>query len=255
LRRDEPLCWIDLPSLAPPWHVSADVLADNFPDAEDGDALFPWLDPPTGPADVDETACLRLQITYAAAIADFDARIGQIIDHLNDRDALNGMTVIVTANAGLALGEHGYIGEHRAWLHEEIVHVPLLVRLPGGTEAGLRIAALTQPADLLATIGETAGLPLAVEGQSVLPLIREEAELIREMACSRLIIGDSEELAARTPDWHLVVPITTPRDDPPRLPQLFVKPDDRWEVNDVRQQHLELADELEARLREATRSA
>lgn len=250
LRGDEPLCWIDLPSLAPPWQVPEDILTDNFPDAEDEDGLSPWLDPPTGPADHDETASLRLQITYAAAVADFDARIGQIIEHLRERDALDSTMIVVTANAGLALGEHGYVGEHRAWLHEEIVHVPLIVRMPAAQDAGLRIAALTQPADVLAMIAEAAGLPAPSEGQSALPLIRGEVEQLHNIACSRLVIGDSEELAARTLEWHLVVPVTTPRDDPPRPSQLFVKPDDRWEVNDVRQQHLDLAEELEARLRE-----
>jgi hypothetical protein len=35
----------------------------------------------------------------------------------------------------------------------------------------------------------------------------------------------------------------------PRGPQLYVKPDDRWEVNDVRQHHLEVAEHLEDVLR------
>jgi hypothetical protein len=38
--------------------------------------------------------------------------------------------------------------------------------------------------------------------------------------------------------------------------ELYVKPDDRWEVNNVRQHHLELAERLEQTLRgfvEATR--
>lgn len=250
LRGHDRLFWIDLPSLAPPWQVPDDILAENFPDAEDEDRLSPWLDPPIGPADPDETACLRLQITYAAAVTAFDAWLGEVIDHLRERSVLDETVIIVTANSGLALGEHGYIGEHRAWLHEEVAHLPLLLRMPESQDAGLRIAALTQPADMLATIAELGGLPSPGQAASLLPLIRGDVDLIRQMTCSRLCIGDSEELAARTPEWHLVVPLSTPRDDPPRPPQLFVKPDDRWEVNDVRQQYLEIAEELEARLRE-----
>jgi hypothetical protein len=43
-----------------------------------------------------------------------------------------------------------------------------------------------------------------------------------------------------------------------RSPQLYVKPDDRWEVNNIRQHHLELAERLEQTLRgfvEATRQS
>jgi hypothetical protein len=37
--------------------------------------------------------------------------------------------------------------------------------------------------------------------------------------------------------------------DPPRPAQLYVKPDDRWEVNNVLQHHLELSEHLEQTLR------
>ena len=38
--------------------------------------------------------------------------------------------------------------------------------------------------------------------------------------------------------------------DDPREPLLFEKPDDRWEVNDLRTRHLDQAEELERTLRE-----
>jgi hypothetical protein len=38
-------------------------------------------------------------------------------------------------------------------------------------------------------------------------------------------------------------------DTPPRQPQLYVKPDDRWEVNNVLEQQQEVADHLELTLR------
>src|SRR5207253_1257627 len=54
----------------------------------------------------------------------------------------------------LRLGEHGVIGPARAWLHEELVHVPLLIRFPRRQQEGLRMNTLTQPADLARTIEE-----------------------------------------------------------------------------------------------------
>jgi hypothetical protein len=64
-----------------------------------------------------------------------------------------------------------------------------------------------------------------------------------------LALGYSVEWSIQTAGWALLLPLSTPPKDPLRSPQLFVKPDDRWEVNDVRQHHLELADEMEQTLR------
>ena len=89
----------------------------------------------------------------------------------------------------------------------------------------------------------------------MLPLLRGETESIRTHACSQLKIGDSCEWALRTPHWALLLPISASSAGLPAA-ELYVKPDDRWEVNNVRQHHLELAERLEQTLRsfvEATR--
>ena len=47
---------------------------------------------------------------------------------------------------------------------------------------------------------------------------------------------------------RLLLPRGQAADDPPRSAQLFVKPDDRWEVNDVRHHHVEWSEALEKTL-------
>ena len=49
---------------------------------------------------------------------------------------------------------------------------------------------------------------------------------------------------------EVVDDLAVPADDAPRGPQLYVKPDDRWEVNDLRQHNLDLVEEHEKTLRE-----
>jgi hypothetical protein len=51
----------------------------------------------------------------------------------------------------------------------------------------------------------------------------------------------------RTPEWSFVLPAARSQDSTPRL---YVRPDDHWEVNDVRQHHLELTEALEKTLRD-----
>src|SRR5262249_26588638 len=88
------------------------------------------------------------------------------------------------------------------------------------------------------------------DGQSVWPLIRGEANELRAHALSGLSVGNGVEWALRTREWAFLLPITPFTGDSPRSAQLYVKPEDRWEVNDVRQHHLELAEEFEKKLRE-----
>jgi hypothetical protein len=61
--------------------------------------------------------------------------------------------------------------------------------------------------------------------------------------------GEVIEWALRTPEWGFLLPVQPAADHPPRLPQLYVKPDDRWEVNHVLQHHLEWGEHLEQVLR------
>jgi arylsulfatase A-like enzyme len=240
--------WFDLPSLTPPWTFAEQYFAHYFPeDDEEEESLTPWPDPPTGPLPVDGWNLERLQNTYAAAVTFLDEKVGQVITAL---DSLReDLVLMVTADCGFALGEHGHVGEHRAWLHEELWHVPLIVRFRHGKDGGRRVGALTQPVDLFATVLEVLELTSSPShGFSMLPLIRGESAAIRPYACAGLHIGETQEWALRTPNWLLLSPRVQRADDPPRLSQLFVKPDDRWEVNDVRNHHFEWAEVLEKTL-------
>src|SRR5262249_58710595 len=80
-------------------------------------------------------------------------------------------------------------------------------------------------------------------GCRLVPLVYGAAEKVRDFVCSWLPTAAS----LRTSEWALVLPELR---NPAATPRLFVKPDDRWEVNDVSQHHMELTDELEQKLRE-----
>jgi arylsulfatase A-like enzyme len=249
------IVWIDGPSLAPPWRLPDDLLTVYAEEEElDVQAL---ADPKVGLAEPGSDELDRVQTAYAAVVTFFDAQIGRLMDHLREDGVLDRLLLCITASCGLPLGEHGMIGTHRAWMHDELVHVPLIMRLPAADRAGLRIAALTQPVDLAPTFAELLGTPLSdAQGRSLAPLMRGEADDVRPYAACGLRLGDSEEWLLRTPERALLVPIQVPAGDPPRQAQLYVKPDDRWEVNDLAQRHGEEAEQLHQTLRafvEATR--
>jgi hypothetical protein len=231
-----------------PREIAAPAEAESEP-------VSPFFDPPTGPFDrADPAAWEWLHRTFAAVVTSLDAELGAIFDQLQTRGLDQTATWVVTSDHGYPLGEHGQVGIHRPWLHEELVHVPLIVRFPGAAEAGRRVPSLTQPVDLAPTLLELFGAELpttSIHGHSLLPLVRGEVEAVRPYALSGLTQNGATEWAIRTAEWAYLLPGPRPDTDPPRQPQLFEKPDDRWEVNDLQRQHLDLAERLDAVLRQA----
>src|SRR5206468_2213320 len=97
--------------------------------------------------------------SYAAAVTYLDAGVGRLLDALAGTDGGEDVVVLLTADVGFPLGEHGVVGPVRPWLHDEAVHLPLVFRLPGRDEAGRRVEALTQAVDLAPTLADVFEVP------------------------------------------------------------------------------------------------
>ena len=269
------LLWVEIDRFVPPWDVPRDVFEayveglfedeapydptehDNSVEAErpvaPDDAIEPWADPATGWFDADDLPSWELLHTsFAAAVTTFDADFARLWATFErygwDADA----NVVVTADRGTPLGQHGVIGPHRPWMHEELVHLPLLVRLADGAHGGRRVAALTQPPDLMPTIlaWHAVEAGSAIDGVSLVPLCDGRAFPDR-IGYGGLTLNGVSEWYLRTETRHLIVPgiAAGDDDDEPRPVMMFSKPDDRWEVNDVWAHFVEEADVLEAQLR------
>ncbi|VTU00213.1 sulfatase : Arylsulfatase A family protein OS=Singulisphaera acidiphila (strain ATCC BAA-1392 / DSM 18658 / VKM B-2454 / MOB10) GN=Sinac_7268 PE=4 SV=1: Sulfatase [Gemmataceae bacterium] len=211
-------------------------------------AIPPWSDPPTGPFDAkDPDAWEWLHSTFAAVVTALDAELGQVFEALKARGLDQSAAWVVTSDFGYPLGEHGQVGPHRPWLHTELVHLPLIVRLPGAAEACRRVTGFTQPPDLAPTLRDLFGLP--ADGMSLLPLARGAAESTRPHAVTSLELNGASERALRTDEFAFLLPLAVPEGEA-REPLLYDKPDDRWEVNDMRARKIDQADELERELRE-----
>jgi arylsulfatase len=119
----------------------------------------------------------RLVAAYDANLAYADSELGELRRVLEAQGLWERSVLIVTADHGEALGEHGFIG-HNKQVHEESAHIPLLIRFPGnGVPRGVRVKALTDLLDLAPTIAEIFGLEAgeaepgpAVAGTSLLSL-------------------------------------------------------------------------------------
>lgn len=254
------LLWIDIDDLLPPWSVDddgRDEFFDSEIDGEDGDAdevsaragIEPWYGPvPDSIGPDDEGSFQRLQRTYAAAVASLDRALGRLWKDCDKAGWGDDALWLVTSPTGFPLGEHGAVGLARSDLHEELIHLPLLLRWPRDEFAGLRVSAFTQPPDIAATLRAVFGLAPtsdAAAGHSLVTLARGEAGPIRAHALSVLPGATGRQMCVRTPEWFL---LGTDNSDTTR--RLYVKPDDRWECNDVAQHHPETVAELEHVIRE-----
>jgi len=112
---------------------------------------------------------------YDANLARADAAVGSVRQALEAAGLWERTAVIVAADHGEALGEHGFIG-HNEQLYDESVHIPLVLRLPRGP-AGLRLGALVDLLDIAPTVADIFGLggdggsAPAFQGESLLGLL------------------------------------------------------------------------------------
>ncbi len=111
---------------------------------------------------------------YDGEIAFTDKHVGRILDAIAAAPWGARTAVIVTSDHGEAFGEHNKFVRHGVMLWEELVHVPLLIHVPG--VASSRFAVPRSAIDLTPTMLELMGVPAPtgagfdfVSGVSLLP--------------------------------------------------------------------------------------
>ncbi len=111
---------------------------------------------------------------YDGEIAAVDEQVGRLLTSLASRGLVERTVVVVTADHGEGLGEHGEL-THGLLLYESTLRVPLLLRAPGVLPAGQRISAALSLVDLAPTLAgllsipffDTAPEPTALRGRDL----------------------------------------------------------------------------------------
>jgi arylsulfatase A-like enzyme len=118
---------------------------------------------------------------YDAGIAFMDSELKRLFDGMKQVGLYDNTLIIVTSDHGEAFGEHDDLG-HPASVHQELVHVPLLIKYPRSvpSEAGRQIEATVSGVDLLPTVLDTIGivLPPNLQGQSLRTLGPDDARVV-----------------------------------------------------------------------------
>jgi arylsulfatase A-like enzyme len=93
---------------------------------------------------------------YERAVSYTDAQIGRLLDLLERRDLMRNTAIILVSDHGEEFLERGRWGHFESNLYDEILHVPLILRLPG-MDQGKIVKNQVRTLDIMPTILEVCG--------------------------------------------------------------------------------------------------
>lgn len=241
--------WIHARGMAAPWDAplqlrNALIEEDDPPPPQDARVPQRALGDDPDPDEIHGAAC-----AYAGQVMLLDTCLAALLGQMREQSLSETTLFVLVGLRGFPLGEHRQLGDVDGALYEELVHVPWLVRLPDGRGAMGRSGALVQPADLYATLcdwmqgcGKNCGSDEIGDtdkgscgGMSLLPIASGQQVSGRDYVTMR---GPGSQRAVRTPAWYLrcgdldsAGKGATAGED--STVELFAKPDDRWDQNEV----------------------
>jgi arylsulfatase A-like enzyme len=239
------LC-IELGALLPDWREEEYKPAETSGEEEAKEPLFDY-DPAAVEPDPNR---FGWRAAYGGVMRYLDDLVGQFMTLLNELQLTEHCLVIIQSPGGQPLGEHGMVPHRGHGIFEEQAHLPLLMRFPQSNGVGKRIHHYTHPEDVLFTLYQlfTGELPTSLQADHLARFTQPQAGRYRDYAVTFRHASDGtiEYGTLRTKHWSLTVPWNHEADQPL---QLYRKPEDRWDMNNVAKEHAEVAEHLELTLR------
>ena len=185
---------------------------------------------------------------YDGEIAYCDNEVGRLLEFLSDNGLFDKTIIIVTADHGENLMEHGNYMGHRG-LYDCITRIPLIIRFPNKEYKGV-IDSFAQHIDITPTILAMidAKIPSTVNGISLINVI-ENKKKVKEV----LMVENTLEkaMALRTMEWKLIIHLgKTPEEIPSGYVRLYNILKDRMERINLASHELKVVKNLRKRLDE-----
>jgi arylsulfatase A-like enzyme len=149
-------------------------------DLEPAEPYFMWvhLFDAHSPYNPPEPYATRHEDPYDGELAYADAELGRLLGALAEFGLDDDLLVVVTADHGESLGEHGE-ATHGVFLYDGAMRVPLLVVPPGVADgAARRVARAVSVADVPGTILDLVGIARDAMPDARLPSLLDDAELL-----------------------------------------------------------------------------
>jgi arylsulfatase A-like enzyme len=159
-----------------------------------------WCQP--APPLPDTPVTRRDMACYKASVRVFDEAVGKVIDALEASGLAENTLVICTTDHGIDFPRM------KCTLYDHGIGVMLIMRGPGGFTGGKVVDAMVSHVDVYPTLCELAGIdpPAWLDGLSMMPLIRGDAESIRDEVFSEITYHATYEptRSARTTRWKYI---------------------------------------------------
>ena len=165
---------------------------------------------------------------YEAGVRQGDYYIADLRDRLAAMSLWEDTYVIIVADHGEALCEHGFWGHGHSTHHVEL-HVPLLLRWPGVIPAGKRVRRTVRLIDVMPTVLDQLSLPLprGIQGTTLSPHIAGRPPSDPTVAFAEAVKLGPEQRVVYVGDWKLILTVPTGR------LQLFNVTEDPLEQTDL----------------------
>jgi arylsulfatase A-like enzyme len=115
----------------------------------------------------------RMRQLYAAEVTLVDTWLGRFLDQLGNLGLAENTLVVLLSDHGVLLGEYGWVGKRYDEIHEELSHVPFLIRHPQGKGKGRASPYFASTHDVgptvLSVLGQT--VPGHMNGVDLSPLL------------------------------------------------------------------------------------
>jgi arylsulfatase A-like enzyme len=166
---------------------------------------------------------------YAGEAAFVDRCLGRLFHALEDLGYYEDSVILLLADHGHPLADHGKFLKGGDRLYNELLKVPFMVRLPGG-QGARRSQAIVQFHDVLPTLLDLLGMAnnaTAMQGSSFLPLLRGDSDVHRQV----IITGyhEAADRCVRDQTWSY---IHRPEGEPDELYNLVEDPRERTNLID-----------------------
>jgi arylsulfatase A-like enzyme len=132
----------------------------------------------------------HLEALYDAEISYHDVHFAAVMKGLEKRGLADETMVVITSDHGEEFWDHGSVG-HGHSVYDELLHIPMIVRLPGVTEGKPRVPAAVGLVDVMPTILDALGqeIPEELSGRSFLPELRGETATAPRSAVAGFMTG------------------------------------------------------------------
>jgi arylsulfatase A-like enzyme len=110
-----------------------------------------------GATPLDESDFEIMRALYAAEVAMVDQKIGSLVKLLEAKQVLDETLIIITADHGENIGDHGMI-DHLLSMYESTIQIPLVMRYPPRFTAGSVDPSLASQIDIMPTVIDVVGL-------------------------------------------------------------------------------------------------